>query len=82
MFIQGLTTGLLSEEDHRFIAALVDPFGEAAISFYTRYWTVAEQNELALPIKEMLVYNRLLWMTVASVVFAFVYIRVFALRGR
>ncbi|NQY30535.1 MAG: hypothetical protein HRT69_13825 [Flavobacteriaceae bacterium] len=73
MFIQGLTAGLLSEEEHRFIAALVDPFGEASISFYTRYWTVAEQNELALPIKEMLIYNRLLWMTVASVVFALVY---------
>ncbi len=73
MFIQGLTAGLLSEEEHRFIAALVDPFGEAATSFYTRYWTVAEQNELSLPIKEMVIYNRLLWMTVASVVFGLVY---------
>jgi len=73
MFIQGLTASLLSEEEHRFIAALVDPFGSAATSFYTRYWTVAEQNELALPIKEMLIYNRLLWMTVASVVFGLVY---------
>ncbi len=73
MFIQGLTAGLLSEEEHRFIAALVDPFGEAATSFYTRYWTVAEQNELSLPIKEMVIYNRLLWMTVASVVFGLVF---------
>jgi len=73
MFIQGLTASLLSEEEHRFIAALVDPFGEAATSFYIRYWTVAEQNELSLPIKEMVIYNRLLWMTVASVVFGLVY---------
>ena len=73
MFIQGLTAGLLSEEEHRFIAALVDPFGGAATSFYTRYWTVAEQNELALPIKEMVIYNRLIWMIVASVVFGLVY---------
>jgi len=73
IFIQGLTASLLSEEEHRFIAALVDPFGSAATNFYTRYWTVAEQNELSLPIKEMLIYNRLLWMTIASVIFGLVY---------
>lgn len=73
MFIQGLTEGLLGEEENRFIAALVDPFGSAATNYYTRYWTVAEQNELFLPIKGLIIYNRLLWLGVATVVFGLVF---------
>ncbi len=73
MFIQGLTEGLLGEEENRFIAALLDPFGGAAANYYTRYWTVSEQNELFLPIKGIIIYNRLLWLGVATVVFGLVY---------
>ncbi|WP_299107373.1 M1 family aminopeptidase [uncultured Tenacibaculum sp.] len=73
MFIQGLTVGLLSEEENRMIAGLVDPFGDAALNYYTRYWTLAEQNDLSLPFKGVVIYNRLLWLGVAGIVFGFVY---------
>ncbi len=38
-----------------------------------RYWTVSEQNELHIPIKEVILYNRLIWLGVASLIFGLVY---------
>jgi len=73
LFVQGLTESFLSDPEHRYIAALVDPYGGAAAQYYTRYWTVSEQNELHIPIKEVILYNRLIWLGVASVIFSLVY---------
>ena len=73
MFVQGLAEGLLSDPENRFISALLDPFGGQASAYYTRYWTVAEQNEQLLPIKGVIIYNRLLWLAIATMVFGMVY---------
>lgn len=73
LFVQGLTENLLSDPDNRYFAALVDPYGGAAMQYYTRYWTVAEQNELHIPIKEVILFNRLIWLGIASLIFALVY---------
>ena len=73
MFGQGLLESLLSDPENRFIAALLDPFGSASIRYYTQYWTVSEQNELQIPIKEMIVYNRLIWLGVGTAVFGLVF---------
>nr|WP_321228066.1 M1 family aminopeptidase [uncultured Psychroserpens sp.] len=73
LFVQGVTESLLSDPDSRYLAGLLDPFGSAASSYYTRYWTVSEQNEMHIPIKELILYNRLLWLGVASVIFGLVY---------
>ena len=66
LFGQGVLESLLSEPEHRTLAAILDPFGAAASNYYTKYWTPSEQNELQIPLKEMIVYNRLLWMAIAS----------------
>ncbi|MDG5491382.1 M1 family aminopeptidase [Psychroserpens sp. SPM9] len=73
LFVQGLTESFLSDPEYRYVSALVDPYGGAALQYYTRYWTVAEQNELHIPIKEVILYNRLIWLGVASLVFGLVY---------
>ncbi|MEH6537516.1 MAG: M1 family aminopeptidase [Psychroserpens sp.] len=73
LFVQGIAESFLSDPEYRYIAALADPFGGAAMQYYTRYWTVAEQNELHVPIKEVIIYNRLIWLGVSSIVFALVY---------
>lgn len=73
LFVQGVTESLLSDPDNRYLAALLDPFGASASSYYTQYWTAYEQNELHIPIKEVILYNRLLWLGVASLVFGLVY---------
>lgn len=73
LFVQGLTESFLSDPEHRYMAALVDPYGAAAVQYYTKYWTVSEQNELHIPIKELILYNRLIWLGVASLIFGLVY---------
>lgn len=73
LFVQGVTESLLSDPDSRYLAALLDPFGASAAAYYTSYWTVYEQNEMHIPIKEVILYNRLLWLGVASLVFGLVF---------
>ncbi|WP_299161483.1 M1 family aminopeptidase [uncultured Tenacibaculum sp.] len=73
MFIQAVAESFLSNPDNRFWTALLDPYGGQAANYYTRYWTVAEQNELILPFKGVVIYNRLLWFTIGSVILAGIY---------
>ncbi len=73
IFGRDLLDGLISDPDNRFMGALIDPFGFSSSDYYTRYWTVAEKNEQQLPIKGVILYNRLIWLGVASLIFGFVY---------
>lgn len=73
ILIQALISSALSESDERYLAAILDPFGSKATSFYTQYWTKAEQNELYLPIKGFVIYNRLLWLSISVAIFAWSY---------
>ena len=73
MLIQGIVSNLLSDPENRLISALIDPFGEQAANYYTRYWTVSEQNEMMLPVKGVILYNRLIWLGIASAIFALVF---------
>ncbi|MCG1036376.1 ABC transporter permease/M1 family aminopeptidase [Polaribacter sargassicola] len=73
MFVQGAISSILSEPEQATLLAILDPFGSSASSYYTKYWTVAEQNELQLPIGELVIYNRLLWLVVSSLIFGLVY---------
>ncbi|WP_218599480.1 M1 family aminopeptidase [Polaribacter sp. NJDZ03] len=73
MFVQGAISSILSEPEHATLLAILDPFGASASSYYTKYWTVSEQNELQIPIKELVIYNRLLWLVISSLVFGLVF---------
>lgn len=57
------------------IAALTDPFGARAFGLMTKYWTVADRNVLSLGWEGLLLWNRLLWLTVSGLIFAFAYHR-------
>ena len=70
---QGFLVSLFDDPEKRLIAAILDPFGDSAIQYYTRYWTVSEQNELYLPIREVLIYNRLLWGALGVLLFGVIY---------
>ena len=70
---QGFLVSLFDDPEKRLIAAILDPFGDSAIQYYTRYWTVSEQNELYLPIREVLIYNRLLWGALGIILFGAIY---------
>lgn len=56
--------------DVEWFSHLTDPFGSAPLDWSTRYWTVAEQNALAIPLSTPLLVNRLLWLAVNAAVLA------------
>jgi len=55
--------------------ALLDPFGLRAFAAVTKYWTVADKNALSPSFNGLLLWNRLLWIGVGCVAFAFAYAR-------
>lgn len=73
VFGQFMLADFASDVDNRYIAALLDPFGSEASSYYTQYWTVAEKNIQQLPVKGVIIYNRLLWLGIAGLIFGVVY---------
>jgi ABC-2 type transport system permease protein len=50
-------------------AALLDPFGSYTIDALTRYWTVSEKNTLIVPFSGLLLFNRLIWLSLGVAVF-------------
>ena len=65
-----LLAGALSQDlDKGLLAALADPFGSQAFYQVTQYWSIVEQNTLTVPLGGYLLYNRLLWIGVAAIVF-------------
>ncbi len=62
--------GMLRDPRHDQLAALLDPFGIAALSITTRYWTAAERNTLLPALTGPLLYNRLLWSGIALAMLA------------
>ncbi len=69
--------GFLSEVkidlDHRYILALLDPFGMFMLQHVTRYWTIAEQNTSLIPFEGIFLLNRLIILSAGSLFFAFAY---------
>ncbi|MDB4950685.1 MAG: hypothetical protein JWM27_3334 [Gemmatimonadetes bacterium] len=66
---------LISNMENKTLAGMVDPFGMQAVDTATRYWSVAEKNAELLGLSGVLLWNRLLWVGVALLVFAFCYRR-------
>src|SRR5579863_4317020 len=66
---------LLTNVDYEKAAAYLDPFGIRTFSYITRYWTVSEKNTLSVGLSGMMLWNRLLWLFVAGLIFLFAYSR-------
>lgn len=72
--VQTLLEGLTRDMDNRYLAAMIDPFGNQAITYYSKYWTIDEQNTNSLPFFGVVLYNRLLWLGVAVVILVAMYV--------
>lgn len=59
---QGLVENMFHQSN--FLVALLDPFGKYASLDHTRFWTLAEKNQLPLSISRTLIYNRIVWLGV------------------
>jgi len=71
----GVADALTQNLEKERLASLLDPFAIRAFSVATKYWTVAEKNTQAIGFTGMLLWNRLLWLAVGGLVFAFAYRR-------
>lgn len=47
------------------LIALFDPFGQNAVLYLTKDWTLIEKNDLILPISEIIIFNRIIWTVVS-----------------
>jgi ABC-type transport system involved in multi-copper enzyme maturation permease subunit len=56
--------------DEYWLTRLGDPFALAPLTLATRYWTLAEQNALRVPLGGPMLWNRVLWLAVGAAVFA------------
>ena len=63
----------LSDLDNIKIFALLDPFGLMANIDVTRYWTTTEMNSMLVPFKGSILYNRIIWLAIGSVLLAVCY---------
>ncbi len=66
---------LLSDVHNTRLASMIDPFGFAAFSVATRYWTTFDRNTRVLELGGAILQNRLLWLGVALLILAATYAR-------
>ncbi|WP_026452189.1 ABC transporter permease/M1 family aminopeptidase [Aequorivita capsosiphonis] len=62
---------LLSSLDTEWMSVFLDPFGEAAQGFLTKYWTIDELNNTQLSLSGKFALNRLLWLGIGVLIFIF-----------
>lgn len=71
--ISGIATSMTSDIENKTLSAIIDPFGNQALSALTEYWTPSEQNERMVPLKSYVLYNRLFWLGVSLLIGFFAY---------
>jgi ABC-type transport system involved in multi-copper enzyme maturation permease subunit len=63
--LQGVVGQLTKDVNNHYLAAMLDPFGGRTLGIVTRYWS-ADQSNHALPtLSGVLLFNRLLWVSVS-----------------
>ncbi|MBT9491038.1 MAG: aminopeptidase [Paucibacter sp.] len=69
----GASRVLLKDPSLDMASGLADPFAIGALNRVTKYWTAADRNTLLPSLSGMLLYNRLIWLSVAAALFALAY---------
>lgn len=67
----GISQAVLSDISNEYIAKLIDPLGAAPFSILTKYWTVEERNTWCLPLAGTMLLNRVIWISIALLIFVF-----------
>ncbi|HEX2327151.1 MAG TPA: M1 family aminopeptidase [Candidatus Angelobacter sp.] len=76
LLIGYITAGILLQDlRHEEYAIFADPFGIRTFTIVSKYWTVADKNSLPVSFSGLMLWNRLLWMAVALIIFVFSYFK-------
>ncbi|MCP4661881.1 MAG: hypothetical protein GY856_41285 [bacterium] len=70
-----ISNGLLRNLDNEYLAGLLGPFGIGGLRLATKYWTLVEHNNILPELAGVILYNRLLWLGVATAVLIFAFSR-------
>ncbi|WP_413513856.1 M1 family aminopeptidase [Myroides odoratus] len=65
MVLKGLIGSIAADVEYRELGALLDPSGDLAIKYYTRYWSIDELNSNDLPLEKFYLFNRSLWLGIS-----------------
>ncbi len=57
------------------LAAMIDPFGGNAVARLTQYWTPFQRNTQIVPLAGVLLWNRILWLTIGAMILGITYLR-------
>src|SRR5215469_9432110 len=57
------------------LAAMVDPFGGNAVSRITMYWTPFQRNSQIVPFMGVVLWNRILWLSIGAAILGLTYVR-------
>jgi len=63
-----------------YFSLLVEPFGEAAVNYFTRNNTISQNETLSLPFNNIILLNRVLWLGVTASLMTMLY-RLFSFEG-
>lgn len=75
LILRSVAEVMSNDLDKKTLSAIIEPFGSIAFNVLTEYWTPAEQNTRMIPLKGLLLNNRLLWLSVAFIITAASYYR-------
>lgn len=67
MILKGMIGSIASDVEYRELGALLDPSGDLAIKYYTRYWSIDELNVNDLPLEKFYLFNRLIWLSISAI---------------
>jgi len=68
MVLQIASDNITANIDNKTLAALLEPSGAGALRLVTQYWSPAERNTNMIPLRDEILYNRLLWLGIAMVI--------------
>ena len=66
--VQGVLDTALNNEDYETAAALADPFGMTANINHTKYWTIDEKNNNAIPFTGLIIWNKIIWLAISFLI--------------
>jgi len=69
--LQSISTNLFA--GHPNLITLFDPLGNRASEYVTRNWNLNDMNKLALPFSKHILFNRIFWMAISSILGYFFY---------
>lgn len=75
IILRELILRLTAGADVNIVSLLLEPFADTATQFYTRSWSIKEQNINTIPIEKFIILNRMLWLLASGMLIFICYFK-------